>query len=678
MRRMSCLLVCMMLSALCMADTAELLNPGFESMSGSPLAPDHWTLYTGHEATVFFAPKTDVVRTGMYSEKIAARNGYGMIYQEITSGFTPGETYSFWIYGRGDTNGDWAIDEPQDRIEFYAKFKNAGGGTISEPMLVAFDGDPDTAAPILVNNAWVQSSIFRFTVPEGTASILIKIQVIDSSADDNTRDGTSIYIDDVTLIKLPLPAQDPIPAADASEQDPFNLFLSWERGDDPNAAGQPDPAVTGYYVYVDQMDDGQPGEPNFLNPVYVTGTQYPAGAPGLAFGPDQVVYWRVDSSRNGSAADDPNTVTGDTWRFRTESSFPEITAQPADVVVFEGEPAGLTVEAVGTNPITLYEWYNSSDALVASGASLNTLTFEPATVEDSDSYYCIVINSQGKATQTEAASLYVKGLLAQYDFESTLADATGRFDGTAANTDPNATPSISFTEGISGSAAVLEGGSYIELPSDAYPNASMGLAQGTLACWVRTTTAGAIMASYNDGHTTCINLAIQAPERVYFYIRSETNQWSNIQVDVPGLLDGQWHLLTATYALGAPTVVYVDGEQVGTAGGLAASAEFAPWEYSLPIGAGDSRGVIGNVLDGAIDGLVLYNYPKTAKEVVDMYNALVEPDKSVCLNEYASAFDLAGPDGVGAEYADCRVDLYDFAALASAWLDCGLYPACGE
>ena len=53
--------------------------------------------------------------------------GYGMIYQEITSGFSPGQTYSLWLYGRGDTNGDWKIDEPGDRIELYVKFVDAMG-----------------------------------------------------------------------------------------------------------------------------------------------------------------------------------------------------------------------------------------------------------------------------------------------------------------------------------------------------------------------------------------------------------------------------------------------------------------------------------------------------------------------------------------------------------------------
>lgn len=682
MKKVMSLVVCMMLSAMCCADMAQVTNPGFESMSGNPLAPNGWTLYTGTGATVYFAAKTDVVRTGTYSEKLAARQGYGTIYQEITGGFMAGETYSFWIYGRGDTNGDWVIDEPLDRIELSAKFKNAGGGTISEPKKVVFDGDPETEAPVLVTSGWLQSPILTFTVPEGTVSIVLKISSTDSSVDGNTRDGTSIYIDDVTLTILPLPTQNPTPAVNATEQDASELYLTWEPGDDPYHAGTPNPNATGYYVYIDSFDSSaETAEPNFMNPAYVSGTQYPASAPGLAMGTDQLVYWRVDTSINGSSATDPNTVTGEVWSFSTESSFPEIVTQPQDVTVFEGETANMTIEADGAaNPISLYEWYNSKDMLVASGATLDTLAIPSTVIEDSDSYYCVVTNDQGKSIQSDPAVLYVKGILAQYDFENDLTDSVRTFDGTAKNIDPNETGVVTYDAGISGSALVLDSGNYVELAPGAYPNSYMGLANGTLACWVKMTTAttGTIIGAYNDGFTTCYNLSVQVPERLFFSIRTETNTIIQIQVAAPGLYDGNWHQIAATYALGSNTAVYMDGEQLATAGGLPLSAQFAPWMHSLPIGAGDTRGTINNVYTGAIDGMVLYNYAKTQKEILDHYNTLATVKKSLCLDAYASTFDLAGPDGVGAEFSDCRVDLYDFAAMAATWLDCGLYPACSQ
>lgn len=679
MKMLTSLLICLILSAASYADMAQVVNPGFESMSGDPLMPDGWSTFEGTGATVYYGAKTDVVRTGIYSFKVAARNGYGMIHQTITSGFTAGETYSLWFYGRGDTNGDWVMDEPLDRVELAVKFANSGGGTISEPKQVVFDADPETPAPVLVNNAWLQSPIVRVTVPEGTASIMIKISAIDGSPDGNSRDGTSIYLDDVMLDLLPLPAKNPTPIIGALDQNPTSLFLNWEPGDDPLSAGTPNPDVTGYYVYVDSFDSSDVlGEPNFMNPVSISGTQYPAAVAGAAFGTDQLVYWRVDSSINGSTAGDPNTVIGETWFFETESSFPEIIAQPQDVTVFEGEAAAISIEATGVAPIVQYEWYDSNDLLVASGPALDTLTFPATVIEDSDGYYCLVTNSQGKATQSQMASLYVNGVLAQYDFENDLNDVTGRSYGIAKNIDPNATGVVSYAAGISGQTLVLDGTNYVELSEGAYPNAYMGLAHGTLVCWVKTTseTTGTLMGAYNDSLTTCYNLSIQASEGLYFYLRSESGAFTTVQASAPGISDGNWHQIAVTYALGTPSTVYMDGEKLGTGGGLGTGAVFAPWTYSLPLGAGDTRGDINKVFDGAIDSVVLYNYVKTEKEVLDLYNALSPVEKALCLDPYASAFDLAGPDGVGAEFADCRVNLYDFAAMAAAWLDCGLYPDC--
>ncbi len=140
------LVLCILVSAVCYGDMAQVINGGFESVFGSPAAPENWTQYTGTGATVYFAIKTDFVHSGTNSEKIAARNGYGMIYQEISSGFTAGQTYSLWFYAKGDTNSTWQMDEPLDRIELSVKFKTAAGATIQN-LTVLFDADPQTAAP---------------------------------------------------------------------------------------------------------------------------------------------------------------------------------------------------------------------------------------------------------------------------------------------------------------------------------------------------------------------------------------------------------------------------------------------------------------------------------------------------------------------------------------------------
>ena len=187
---------------------------------------------------MYFAGKTDVVHSGTYSYKIAARDGYGMAYQQISSGFSVGQTYSFWMYGRGDTNNNWQMDEVGDKVDVFVKFVDSLGAQIGqEESMVLFDADPETDAPILDTVEWLKSPVFQFRIPENTTSFLIKIRSVDGSDDGNQVDGTSVYMDDMSLDILPLPAQNPNPEDDAIEQAASDLVLSWEPGDDPYVPG---------------------------------------------------------------------------------------------------------------------------------------------------------------------------------------------------------------------------------------------------------------------------------------------------------------------------------------------------------------------------------------------------------------------------------------------------------
>lgn len=190
----------------CLASTVQanlLMNGGFENMSGDPLGPDNWSTYKGNGATVYFAVKTDVVYEGTYSEKIAAREGYGMIHQTV-SGFTGGQSLSFWLYGRGDTNSSWQMDEAGDQVDVYIKFKNAGGSQIgSEISMILFDADLETDAQILSTTEWLKSPVFNFVTPENTASVQIKIRSVDGTINGDNGDGTGVYLDNVTLVPEP-------------------------------------------------------------------------------------------------------------------------------------------------------------------------------------------------------------------------------------------------------------------------------------------------------------------------------------------------------------------------------------------------------------------------------------------------------------------------------------------
>lgn len=203
MKRLAVL--CVLVLMVSAANATLVTNAGFESMTevDGKLVPDNWTLYPGSGATVYFAAKTDVVYEGTYSEKIAARQGYGMIHQTVL-GFTGGQSLSLWLYGRGDTNGDWQMDEVGDQVDVYVKFKDAGGAQIgSEISMVLFDADEATDAQILSTTEWLKSPVFNFVTPENTAQVQIKIRSVDGTIDGNSKDGTGVYLDNITLVPEP-------------------------------------------------------------------------------------------------------------------------------------------------------------------------------------------------------------------------------------------------------------------------------------------------------------------------------------------------------------------------------------------------------------------------------------------------------------------------------------------
>ncbi len=196
------IMLCMLGLIVSAVNANFVVNPGFEDESGEPLFPDGWTKYTESGKTAYYAAKTDPVYDGTYSFKVAARDGYGMMHQTI-GGFSGGESLSLWLYGLGDTNDDWQMDEVGDKVDVWVKFKDAADATIgSEISMVLFDADETTDAPILSTTEWLKSGVFSFVTPENTTQVQIKIRSIDGTVNGNS-DGTAVHLDNVTLVPEP-------------------------------------------------------------------------------------------------------------------------------------------------------------------------------------------------------------------------------------------------------------------------------------------------------------------------------------------------------------------------------------------------------------------------------------------------------------------------------------------
>lgn len=86
---------------------------------------------------------------------------------------------------------------------------------------------------------------------------------------------------------------------------------------------------------------------------------------------------------------------------------PAITRHPSDRVVFAGDTAGFSVQAVGLPPLS-YQWRKNGvdlqDSERVSGASTPTLALGPVDADDLGAYTCVVISPYGTA-RSNAASL---------------------------------------------------------------------------------------------------------------------------------------------------------------------------------------------------------------------------------------------------------------------------------
>ena len=82
-----------------------------------------------------------------------------------------------------------------------------------------------------------------------------------------------------------------------------------------------------------------------------------------------------------------------------KSTAPEITAQPADVTVAEGDGASFTVTATGT-PALAYRWYAGSTQL--GNCTTATCTIAPARAADAGDYHVEVSNAAGRVSSRNA------------------------------------------------------------------------------------------------------------------------------------------------------------------------------------------------------------------------------------------------------------------------------------
>lgn len=439
--------------------------------------------------------------------------------------------------------------------------------------------------------------------------------------------------------------------------------LSWLAPDDPNIV-----QVISYDVYLDPNEAlVAAGDPSVLADTVTAATYDPA----LNY--DTKYFWRVDAKvvRDDDINQDGIVYAGGVWSFSTETAAASIDQQPQSLVLDEGDTATFEV-VVSTLTPESYQWSKSTDGLTfidIADATDSTLVISGVTAAADEAFYrCAVNNESEIEVLTDTASLTIGRPMAHWTLDADKFDAVndqyldslGMYP--AALQDPNATPQ--FVEGKIGDASAFPAGT----AGDAGTwNPSEISDQLTISCWVKWD--GSALGTY--GNTIILKRDSWASDGmmwqliirdidgstgnagIRFYNASGLDEWPRSVIE-----PDKWAHVCATFGGGIGSV-YINGILAGTDETGALGTGFAS---SLVVGSND--------FPGAIDDIQVFNYALSKTEVADIYTGVT--GENVCVLEYAKELDLSGPDG----NPDCKIDLYDFAVLASEWTGCGLYPVC--
>ncbi len=441
----------------------------------------------------------------------------------------------------------------------------------------------------------------------------------------------------------------------------LDVILTWEQLE----------AVSGLGVYYNVYFSTEPTEPNtFPAPVKVT-TDDPADffydPEGLLN--DTTYYWRVDAIEPNEPA--PVVHVGTEWWFKTMPALSLILTHPTGVTVPAGGEGVFTASALNAE---VYQWYKDgialSDSDKISGANSPTLTISDVQLADEGFYHCEADNALETPAVSNTAQLLTERQVGWWKLNGDLTDAIGElYPGVPAYGGITFEPN--FVEGIDGQALEFYGEPedivVMTGSADFYNFYPRGY---SVSAWVKTTQTspwGAYVAkqapSPNRGFILTHNSVGQA---VHTLRQSFGDLGSGYQID-----DDSWHFVVGTYdAAEGLGRVYVDGvlRNEATSTGVP-----QPSPADLIFGAELPDGSVPYI--GVLDDVRIWSYPLEILDVAQMYIEF-KPDETICI-KYPD-FDIAGPDGIGEEFRDCRIDLYDFVAFAQDWLNCNIVPLCIE
>jgi hypothetical protein len=386
---------------------------------------------------------------------------------------------------------------------------------------------------------------------------------------------------------------------------------------------------------------------------------------------DTTYYWRVDpiDPNNG----EPIVYQGEVWSFTTMGALPYITVQPQNQTIPVTGTAEFFVEAVSPTALS-YAWYKSDNPTIVLSTTDN-LTITNIQTGDEGYYYCELTNNEGTVV-SEQARLMTERLVGWWKFDGDATDSIAEIvEGVEVHdgilpADPNF-----IVDGIDGAGYAFFGdGRVIEIAGSSeyfnfYPQGM------TVSVWVKTSTItwdGVVAKHYRPELEDWVGWLIDVEGGwCHFTVRGSTGDlWGSN--DDENIFDGNWHLITGVMDPATQTSrIYVDGVERNESG-IYDMANALLTTEPLVFGAETVLGQIPYI--GQIDDVRIWSYPLGTIEIAMLYTEF-NPGVNVCVDrdEPWMYFDVVGEPG---ESSYCKIDLEDFAELATVWMECNLVPEC--
>ena len=374
--------------------------------------------------------------------------------------------------------------------------------------------------------------------------------------------------------------------------------------------------------------------------------------------------------------------------YLSNDGLPAIVTNPENTTVKTGDTAvmqsSFTAETIGSllwykasetgdiqiqnsdDRFTITQDYNSETLEYTS-----YLTIDNCEVSDLGDYYLAISNDSDQYVYSESASLKVEGLWAHWTLNES--DYTGTY----------------YKELIAGKDALVESIPIFSLGADNSQAGSVSITPDS--GWATVNSENPIVLS--DVFTISFWAKWQAQTSGTSDLLIDSGNGTEITVS-NGLLSGRWQHICAVFD-GSYCKLYLDGV-------LTSQSEWViPQGMTAELNIG-SAGLGEQSFNGELDDIRIYNYVLSNTEIAQLRFDFA--DLRSCILSYADYTDWSGPQGL----PDCIIDIYDlnsfannylgtdsnydiagpdnapdgivsmydFALLASAWLDCGLFPNC--